>query len=159
MLKLTHKTLIRISGAFWLFIGALLLNKGLRLLVEGARLPASELSLQPLLGLLTPWFGGSEEAAIGMICAALTVGFFKGRYVLAKSVQRTASRIRSFAEPTPLSAIYSKGYLALIASMVLIGFCIRYFQVPSDIRGVIDVAIGSALLNGAGLYFRTASRV
>jgi len=35
-----------------------------------------------------------------------------------------------------------------------LGMGIRYFGVPVDVRGLIDVAVGSALINGAMLYFR-----
>jgi hypothetical protein len=38
--------------------------------------------------------------------------------------------------------------------MVLLGLVIRFLPIPIDARGLVDVAIGSALINGAMLYFR-----
>ena len=159
MLQFTHKTLIRISGGVWLAAGALLLNKGLRLLMEVAKPLTPESAISPLFDLMNPLFGGMENTAICAISVALIVGFFKGRYVLIKSAHRVVSRIRSFPEPAPLQALYSKPYLLLLSLMMLIGLGIRFLGVPNDIRGVIDVAIGSALINGAGIYFRISSQI
>jgi hypothetical protein len=49
---------------------------------------------------------------------------------------------------------YPKSYWLLLASMMALGFLLRL--VPVEVRGFIDVVVGSALLNGALLYFRAA---
>jgi hypothetical protein len=40
--------------------------------------------------------------------------------------------------------------------MMMLGMIFRYLPIPIDVRGFIDLAIGSALMNGAMLYFRAA---
>jgi hypothetical protein len=40
--------------------------------------------------------------------------------------------------------------------MMALGLVFRFLPIPIDLRGLIDVAIGSALINGAMLYFRAA---
>jgi hypothetical protein len=43
--------------------------------------------------------------------------------------------------------------------MILLGLSMRFMPILIDVRGVIDVAIGFALLNGSMLYFRLARNV
>jgi hypothetical protein len=84
------------------------------------------------------------------------IGFAKGRLVLSKTVDRVVKRIRSLQVPIRASQIYARSYWILIGSMVALGFAMRFLPIPLDARGLIDVAIGSALVNGAMLYFRAA---
>ena len=37
---------------------------------------------------------------------------------------------------------------------MLMGMSLRWVSIPYDIKGVIDVAVGSALANGSAFYFR-----
>ncbi len=157
MFHFQHKTLIIFSGLVWLIVGCFLLPLGLTLIADGAQkeILVSSSSL-PLLQYLARGFGGMEQASVFLIAMCLGIGFFKGRYVLSKSVNRLVNRIRSFPNPTHFSKIYSPAYLLLLGSMVLLGMVIRYFHVSNDIRGAIDVIIGAALINGSLLYFRMA---
>lgn len=155
MFRFRHKTLIMISGMIWFAIGIYLLPLGLNFIVTSAQ---TSLSLPentfPLLSFLEGWIGGLEQAAIVVVALGLLMGFFKGRYVLSKSVNRLVKRIRSLPEPTPITSIYGPAYYILLGSMMMIGIGIKYLGVPYDIRGMIDVTIGAALINGAMLYFR-----
>ncbi len=153
MLHFNHRSLIIFSGAVWFVVGSFLLQLGLRLLM-GTLEP--EASFSSMLHFVSHRMGSIENAVILLITIGLIVGFFKGRVVLAKSVNRLVTRIRSFHEPTPIAKIYTLPYYILLASMMMIGMLIKYFQVPDDIRGTVDVAIGAALINGAMLYFRAA---
>jgi hypothetical protein len=83
----------------------------------------------------------------------IVVGYFKGRHVLAKSAEKGVQRLRQFPNPTPLSSIYSAKYYLLLGGMMGLGFSIKFFGLPNDIRGFVDVAIGLALLYGATIYF------
>jgi hypothetical protein len=156
MFSFKHRTLIVISGLIWLSVGVFLLQLGLKLL-KGLLDPGAAFS--PVFHSLSRYLGGYENAVVGLIALGLLVGFFKGRLILAKSVNRLVNRVRSFEEPTPITKIYNLPYYLLLVSMMFIGFAIKYFEVPSDIRGAIDVAIGAALINGAMLYFRQASTI
>lgn len=145
-MQLTHSRLIMLSGALWLCVGLFLLPFGITLLING--------EIRPLTTSLVPIFGGLEEATVAIIAFALFVGYVKGRFVLGKSSKRIVDRIRSFPNPTSLMNIFSPAYLVLIGSMILLGISIKFFGVPNDVRGMVDVAIGAAMINGAVITFR-----
>lgn len=153
MLVFKHRTLIVLAGLVWFVIGVFLLHLGLRLLT-GLLLP--EAAFSSMFSSLSNMLGSFENGVIALILLGLIIGFYKGRFILAKSVSRFVDRIRSFEEPTSIVKMYSLPYFMLILCMIGLGMSIKYFQVPSDIRGLIDVAIGAALINGSMLYFRQA---
>lgn len=154
MLKLSHNALIIVSGLLWFAIGTMLLTIGVNLLVKALEEPAS---YHPLFTFAYPYFGDLQSVCIIVLVVALIVGFFKGRVALGRSAKKVVARIRSLPNPTPIYTIYSKGYYILLASMIGLGLSIKYFGLPDDVRGFIDVAIGAALINGGSTYFRIAS--
>lgn len=141
-MKLQPRTLIIISGLIWFAIGFWLLNLGINFLVE-----ASKDSTKAAVIF-------SETALFILLAFALIIGFFKGRFVLSKTVERTTARLK---EATSIFSLFTPAYLVLIAVMVGLGILVRFL--PLDIRGFVDVAIGAALLNGAMLYFRKAASI
>ncbi|MGA8164296.1 MAG: hypothetical protein WB791_04625 [Waddliaceae bacterium] len=158
MLYFRHHTLVIISGCLWLVIGCFLLSIGLRYVLEGvSQGVASNASQGFLVGYLGGYVGGCENGAVALIALSLMLGFVKGRYVMVKSVDRVVRRICRFPNPTHVFNIYSFSYYLLIAFMVLLGVSIKYFHLPNDVRGAVDIAIGAALINGAMLYFRRLS--
>jgi hypothetical protein len=157
-MKLSHVKLIVISGLVWFGIGVYLLQLGLNLLLEGVHHPVHTDQF-PLLKALAPFTGGFEMAVVMVVVIALFIGYFKGRYVLGKSAKRGVERIRSFANPAPLQHIYSPKYYLLLGGMVALGISIKYMGLDHDVRGLIDAAIGSALINGSMIYFRCAQKV
>jgi hypothetical protein len=160
MLKVSHSTLVIISGLVWLAVGCFLLPLGLKLLVASAAASIlGDTAPYPLLASFSSYVGGAHTAAMLLIALGLIVGQLKGRKVLSKSIHRSVKRIKNFPNPTSITNLYGFGYLILFASMVLLGMSIRYFGVPSDIRGLIDVAIGAALIQGSILYFREAQAI
>ena len=146
MLKLSHSKLILISGMLWLCVGLSLLPLGLTLIIEG--------ETRPLVHYSSSIFGGFDEAAIALIVAALFVGYMKGKYVLGKSSNRIVGRIRAASDPASLATVFTPAYCVLIGSMMLLGMGIKYFGIPSDVRGMVDVAVGSAMISGATITFR-----
>lgn len=154
-MKFSHASLIALSGLIWLAIGAYLMPLGLNFIIQAAALPTHV----PLMNALLPLVQTYDKASILLVAAALFIGYFKGRVILGKSVKRSTSRILSLPNPASLSKVYDWKYGLLIGLMVLIGISIKFFGTPLDIRGFIDVAIGSALINGAMLYFRAALEV
>lgn len=155
-MKLSHSKLIALSGLVWFVIGVYLLQLGLNLLLGGVQYPDLTNSPYPLLRILAPYVGSIESAILILVAIALYIGYLKGRYVLGKSAQKGVDRIRSFDNPAPLKHIYSRKYYILLGSMVLLGVSIKYLGLSNDVRGVIDAIIGSALINGAVVYFRLA---
>ncbi len=147
--------MIGLAGFVWLVVGLGLLTLGLRLIVETAlvhQLFPTEGS--SLISVVAPVSGGYEQAGMVLVAAALAVGYFKSRFVLAKTVRRAVARIRSFKEPTPIGKLYSPLFYLLIAAMIGLGALMRASGIPNDIRGLVDVAVGSALINGSVQYFR-----
>lgn len=147
---MTHRTWVAASGFLWFFVGTFLLYKGLRLLTEAA------FQADSLCARLQGIFGTAQQAATVFIALGLVIGFFKGRFVLGKTVRRVVARIAALPLPIRFRDAYSRSYWILISSMVALGLSFRFFPIAIDIRGTIDVAIGSALINGAMLYFRAA---
>lgn len=157
MIKLSHKTLIVISGFIWMAIGCFLLSLGVNFLVESTKHEQVLYSGHyPVIDGLSTFVGGLEQAALVLISFSLFVGYLKGRYVLGKSAHRGVERIRLFPNPTSLGNIYSGKYYILLGAMVALGMSVKFFGLSSDVRGVVDVVIGSALINGAMIYFRLA---
>lgn len=140
-----------ISGIQWLGVGAMLLVKGLRYLVPLADQLESP---APLLQGLVSIAGSRQQAALLIVSVALLIGFIKGRAVLAKAVHRIADRILLQEGLLTLNQVYDRRYYLILLIMVGLGFAMRALNLPHDIHGGIDVAIGAALIHGGMLYFR-----
>ena len=149
-MNLTHRNWIAISGFVWLAVGAFLLYKGLHLISDGI------VKTDTLCFKMQGLFGTPQQSGTALIAAGLFIGFIKGRFVLSKTVRRVALRISSLPLPIRFSSVYAPSYWILIGSMVALGMILRFLPIPVDLRGFIDTAIGSALINGAMLYFRAA---
>ncbi len=150
MFKVSHNALIIISGCIWLAIGCFLLPLGLNFLIKSID-PNVDIS-RPLLNFLSPYAQGLDQAALLLVALALAIGYMKGTKIFSKTVQRSVDRILTLTNPASISQIYTKKYCILLGVMVLLGILVRFL--PNDIRGFIDVIIGSALINGAELFFR-----
>lgn len=144
------KQWIVISGFSWLVIGVYLMLKGLSCMT----LAMMEQQTPVVLMWLKIGVGSIHQGALALICLSLLIGFIKGRLVLSKTVSRIAARIYAQAEPIRIANAYDRKYYVILASMVGLGLLFRVVSIPYDIRGAIDVTIGSALINGAMLYFR-----
>lgn len=145
---------IVISGMLWFSVGLWLLALGTNFIVQKALLQSSEST--SVIAFLSQFSGGREPAAFMWVLLALLVGFFKGRFVLAKTVYRVVFRLRQLPEPISIRFVYRLRDVALIGVMIALGMGMKFFAVPLEIRGFVDVAVGSALINGAVLYFRSA---
>lgn len=156
-MRLSKTTWIAISGVIWFIVGIGLLTLGLNFIVYKAQIESHETT--SLIAKIAPLAGGREKAALILIVIGLIIGFIKGRFALAKTVRRVVDRILKLDPPIKFSQVYSKGYLLLIAVMILLGLSMKWLGLPMEIRGTIDVAIGSALMNGGVAYFRMAFAV
>lgn len=141
------------SGYLWFFSGILLLYKGLKFIAEAAFKSDSVCSQ------LSQIFGSSEQAATALIAFSLMIGFIKGRFVFSKTVRRVVTRIASLQPPIRFKDAYTPGYWIVIGIMMTLGMSLKYLPISLDVRGVVDVAVGSALINGAFLYFKAARAV
>jgi len=145
-----HRTWVAFTGLIWLVLGSFLLYKGLHLIAEGT------LREDSLCFRLRNTLGDAQQAGTILIAVGLFLGFLKGRFVLSKTVYRVSMRISKLPSPVSFSQVYALSYWILIGSMIVLGISLRFLPIPIDLRGLIDVAVGSALLNGSMLYFRFA---
>lgn len=143
---------IRACGWIWLFGGVMLLRKGLFF--------ASELSAsqEPVLtsswfGLLCTWLGTSQRASMFILLLGVLIGFMKARMVLAKSATRNIERLQNMQD-VAFYNIFDTKMLVIIAFMMGLGFTMNHLPIAFEWRALIDVAVGSALVVGAGNYFR-----
>lgn len=156
-MKCKHKTLIFLAGFVWLAVGIFLLTLGIQFLLATLHQPSTLITPGKfsLLSTLLPYVRDPTQTVIVLITVGLILGYFKGKMALAKSVRRQIQRIAGLPNPASIQHLYSKGYYFLIAGMVLLGISLRFLPITLDTRGTVDVAIGSALINGAMLYFRS----
>lgn len=125
---------ILLSGLFWLVGGFFLMRKGLFLTVHAG-----------------------EQVSLIFVAAALIVGYLKGKFVLAKTARRMLQHILTLPTPLPWRRIYPFSYFLLIAAMFGMAALLNILPIPPQFRGFIDIAIGSALINGSMIYFRAFS--
>lgn len=156
-MKLRHTNAILFSGFLWIGVGILLLTKGIQyVFLAGKQVFEGSHEGFSLL-LLMGRFSDSPQRTVGLFMGcALLIGIFKGRVVLKKTANRVIRRIRSYPSPIKFTQMYSKGYLILLGSMMLLGLLFKILPLPLDVKGFIDVAIGIALINGAIFYLRAA---
>lgn len=145
---------VRTYGLLWLAAGLFLMFKGVPLLVR-----ASVREDLPLIKFLKPLTGSSEQAAMILVVLSLVIGLIKGRTVMTKAAKRTLKRLVTLSDPLPVSQLFSLRYVLTLGIMMSLGMAIRFAHLPMDIHGLIDLAIGSALMNGGLVYFRNRSLV
>jgi len=155
MLKLSHTALISLSGILWLAVGFYLMPLGIKFLIESSEKGGDNLYLLNGLHGIGISF---ETASLILIACGLAIGYAKSRAIFSKAVKRGVAHIRSLPPKAPITAVYTPKYLLLLGCMMLIGLAMKWFSVPLDIRGLVDVAVASALINGSMMYFRNATQ-
>jgi hypothetical protein len=120
-------------GMIWFAVGFYLLSLGLRLVVYKSN----------------DWV--DETGACFAIAAALFCGFCKGKFVMRKAAHKAILRLETLGEKIPIGQVFGRRYFILIAIMMSLGILLRF--VDPFFRGVIDVAIGAALIHGSLHYF------
>ncbi len=152
-MKVGRNTAIAFSGILWMGVGILLLVKGFSLVLS----PGVGERSGFLFFYAKKLAGNSQQAALLLICLGLFLGFLKGKMILSKTAKRVIQKIQDLPSPAPFFSLYSKSYLLLLASMMMLGFVFKWVPLSFDIKAVVDVAVGSALTNGASFYFRHLS--
>lgn len=154
----SHRTLYLISGAIWMAIGVMLLNLGIGFLMHGVSATGfNQEGYSSFFTKLASMTSSAENAAIALVAIGFFVGFAKGRIVMQKAARKTEARLTKLDNPTSLTNLYTKANLILIAVMMMLGMLLKYFSLAYDIRGLIDTAVGCALIQGALCYFRLPS--
>lgn len=159
MLKLPYKSLVILGGIVWFAIGLMLFSIGTNLFITGVKVVEEGVitsSAYSWMQGLANFTGKAEVAAAILFACSTCIGYFKGRYVLIRSAKRTIDRLKSLSMPAPIYQLYSPPYYLLLAVMVGFGLSIKYLGITGEVRAIIDVAIGTALLSGSLEYFRCA---
>ncbi len=158
MIKTSHSTLYALSGLIWLGIGIMLLNMGLGFLMQGFHEQTFvQDGYSSLFNWITSITGRFDYTAIALVAISLSIGFAKGRFVMQKAASKSALRIAKLETPTSITNLYARSNLILIAIMMGLGMLMKVLSFPCDIRGSIDIAVGSALMQGSLAYFRLMS--
>ena len=150
------RTLAHLAGGIWLGVGSGLMMLGMHFLKDVLRAPMSVYDRHIFSFISCFSSTPPTTVVIWILALALAVGYMKGRWVLSRSVSRQIDRLQGLVTPPTLRHVYSKGYYFLMASMIGLGVCMRFLPIALDVRGAIDVAIGTALIQGARHYFRRA---
>ncbi len=106
-----------------------------------------------------PYLGDLDARHLGIGGAALTVGLLKGKFVLDKTAARVIDRTTDLNEANPFKSIFQMfggKTIALIASMMGIGVILRAAGVSFEIRGLIYLAVGAALLWSCRKYWTSS---
>lgn len=158
MFHYRKQTLIALAGSIWFLIGVGLLTKGLHLLIFTPQIGGAKVG--PLLNAFMYVFTGAlVPGMIFLIVLGLLLGWIKGRLALGRSARRTIERVTSLKGNVRITKLYRLHDYLLVAAMVGLGRLMHWMEFPADIHGVIDVTIGSALVNGAMIYFRFALKL
>lgn len=139
-MKVSHKTLLALSGMVWMAIGVMLLRLGIIYMMDGSFMNE-----------------GQETFACLLIALALIAGNIKGKFVMRKAAVKSFKRITSYENPTSIFNIYNGANYALILVMMTIGMGMGLIGLKPDIRGFIDIAVGAALIQGAIHYFNLSA--
>ena len=141
-IKLGKTGLIRLAQWLWLLGGVSLLLAGVNRLSSVMGGSMGEIS-QPVL--------------IGSLVAAVVIGSAKGRFVLGKTAQRNLDRLNAITEPQKLVQVYALRSWIMIGLMLLISASLTWLNAPMLWRGVVNVAVGLALMVSSRVYSQPQS--
>lgn len=154
---MTHRHLFAIAGTIWFAVGFFLLQLAMSLFSQSILLYEAASPSAPLMKLLAP-LAGVNGAFTLLFSMALAIGYFKGRYILKKTAQRTILTILD-TSPASLRSLFNLRYALLVGVMACLGIAMRWLSIPVDLRALIDAAVGSALIFGALHYFKAAKMI
>lgn len=132
---------LKVAFFWWGMVGTMLLIVGSGLLFGGRSL--SVLNTEPTSPGMGQWAG---------LAIALCIGFIKGHFVFKKVARKYMKRIEHLPAKSPLYMTFSLKSWGLILSMMALGVTLRVLGTPQLLRGIIDVAVGFALVLGSKTY-------
>jgi hypothetical protein len=103
-----------------------------------------------------PYLGFLDRQHLLGGAIALGVGLIKGRLILDRTANRVIERIDTLTEPNPFKSVFQMfgaKTLALILAMMGIGIVLRVVGVSFEVRGLIYLAVGCALLWSCRRYW------
>lgn len=134
--KLPKFVWLTLWGCLWIFAGFMLLRKGVYFLFVREE------------GLTDPKWG---FALIGL---AIIIGFFKGRILLKKAAKRIIEKISIIQGSVSYKQALERRSLLMMAVMIGLGLTLNRLPILPWVRGLIDLTIGTALLQGSVFFFQ-----
>lgn len=157
-MKFERHQLITLAGFIWFVVGLLLLIKGIQFILLAAHLTGHKGA--PLMSALMYAFTGAIfPSLLTVILLGLLLGAAKGKWALGKAAKRNVRRLYPMRGKIHLSKLYKLHDYLLIVGMVALSRLMHWVHCPNDLHGLIDIAVGSALVNGAMVYFRYAIKI
>lgn len=142
-LGLSRRQHLWIAAAIWTIVGAGLLTMGMKFWFQ------------------FPYLGFLDAKHLGLGAVALSVGVLKGKVVLDKTANGVIERVDALQEPNPFKSVFQMfgaKTIGLIILMMTIGLALRKAGVSYEIRGLIYLAVGAALLWSCRRYWIAASK-
>jgi hypothetical protein len=106
-----------------------------------------------------PYLGDLDPKHLAIGGSAIGIGLAKGKFVLDKTAARVIERSAALTATNPFKSVFEMfggKTIALIASMMFIGYVLRVAGVSYEIRGLIYLAVGTGLLWSCRNYWRSA---
>jgi hypothetical protein len=76
-------------------------------------------------------------------------------FVISKTTLRNIMRLQTLPQPVHIKDLYPLPYYILVGGMMGLGILMNTLAVPKDVRGLIDAAVGFALIEGSLVAFRS----
>ncbi len=153
-MKVSKNSAIFIGFGMWFFAGVMLLYKGMNYLYEAQLMQSYSRTEQPVLGFLSHLFGSVDYALLSVVLVSALFGYIKGYVALRKAADRLIRRIAPYGGKVPLPVAFPVWYVGIIFGMMMLGFVIKFLPISTDVRGMLDTAIGFALLNGSTFFLK-----
>jgi len=145
---LKKKYQLILLSLIWFCVGIFLLRKGIYF--SFSETIKSSFLHQALKTVLAD----SLQIGFLLILTGLFLGHLKAKKVFAKIVERTLKNLEAHKDPAPFSTTFNKRFFLLIGLMMLLGIALSALGCPTDIRALINVAVGSALIRASFMLYR-----
>lgn len=152
-MKLKKKYQIILLALIWFSAGVFLLRKGIYLSMMGL---TDESKLSFLHRSLASFLPDSLQIGLLFIVLGLFLGNMKAKKVFRKVIDRILKSLEAYQEQAPLSAIFNIRFFLLIIIMMTLGWLLNVLNFPTDIRAIVNVTIGSALMQAAIMLYRAS---
>lgn len=139
----------------WLFAGTLLTWKGILFFEQSLFAWESSKVILPFLRSLCLCFRlAPMHVLFGLVGLSLIIGYLKSYLVLRPSIKRIIWYLASQGKMVPLKGMLPRKDRLVLLLMVSIGVISRFLPIPFDVRGCIDMVIGSALVHGGMMLYQ-----
>jgi hypothetical protein len=103
-----------------------------------------------------PYLGFLDTQHVTVGALAVGAGLVKGKLILDRTAGRVIDRVETLQDPNPLKSVFQMfgaKTIALIVAMMTFGIVLRAAGVSFEVRGLIYIAVGMALLWSCRRYW------